>query len=78
VLAGTKAFDGFAVDDLAKAGKSRSTTSTKPSNELTARAVRFERYDGFEQDEKGISGDCLLIATFEDPAGNALSVLEET
>jgi hypothetical protein len=27
-------------------------------DELTARGVRFERYDGFEQDEKGIFRDC--------------------
>jgi catechol 2,3-dioxygenase-like lactoylglutathione lyase family enzyme len=46
--------------------------------ELTARGVQFERYDGFEQDEKGIArGPGPKIAWFKDPAGNILSVLEE-
>lgn len=45
---------------------------------LTARGVRFERYDGIEVDEKGISrGDGPSIAWFTDPAGNVLSVLQE-
>jgi catechol 2,3-dioxygenase-like lactoylglutathione lyase family enzyme len=44
-------------------------------DELTRRGVRFERYDGFEQDEKGINrGAGPLIAWFKDPAGNILSV----
>ena len=48
-------------------------------DQLTARGVRFERYDGFEQDEKGIArGPGPTIAWFKDPAGNILSVLEET
>ncbi len=47
-------------------------------DELTARGVSFERYDGFEQDEKGIArGNGPDIAWFKDPAGNILSVLEE-
>jgi catechol 2,3-dioxygenase-like lactoylglutathione lyase family enzyme len=48
-------------------------------DELTARGVRFERYDDFEQDEKGISrgGGGPFIAWFKDPAGNVLSVLQE-
>jgi catechol 2,3-dioxygenase-like lactoylglutathione lyase family enzyme len=48
-------------------------------DELTARGVRFERYDGIEQDERGISRGDLgpLIAWFTDPAGNILSVIEE-
>ena len=48
-------------------------------DELTARGVTFERYDGFGQDEKGIArGDeGPAIAWFTDPAGNILSVLEE-
>jgi len=46
-------------------------------DELTGRGVRFERYDGFDQDEKGISrGEGPPIAWFTDPAGNILSVLE--
>jgi catechol 2,3-dioxygenase-like lactoylglutathione lyase family enzyme len=47
-------------------------------DELTARGVSFERYDGFEQDEKGIArGNGPDIAWFKDAAGNILSVLEE-
>jgi len=47
-------------------------------DELTAQGVDFERYDGFDQDEKGISrGNGPQIAWFKDPAGNILSVLEE-
>ncbi|TVL92808.1 VOC family protein [Streptomyces sp. SAJ15] len=45
---------------------------------LTERGVSFERYDGFEQDEKGITrGQGPDIAWFTDPAGNVLSVLQE-
>jgi len=45
-------------------------------DELAAKGVDFERYDGFEQDEKGIdrSGPAGGIAWFKDPAGNILSV----
>jgi catechol 2,3-dioxygenase-like lactoylglutathione lyase family enzyme len=44
---------------------------------LVERGVRFERYDGFDQDERGIArGDGPPIAWFTDPAGNVLSVLE--
>lgn len=48
-------------------------------DELTARGVRFERYEGtpVETDAKGIfRGGGPLIAWFTDPAGNTLSVLE--
>jgi catechol 2,3-dioxygenase-like lactoylglutathione lyase family enzyme len=45
---------------------------------LAARGVRFERYDGVEQDEKGIfREEGPYIAWFKDPAGNTLSVLQE-
>jgi catechol 2,3-dioxygenase-like lactoylglutathione lyase family enzyme len=45
---------------------------------LSERGVRFELYDGFEQDEKGISrGPGPAIAWFKDPAGNILSVVED-
>jgi catechol 2,3-dioxygenase-like lactoylglutathione lyase family enzyme len=45
---------------------------------LTARGVRFERYEGMEQDEKGIFREAgPNIAWFTDPAGNVLSVLED-
>jgi catechol 2,3-dioxygenase-like lactoylglutathione lyase family enzyme len=57
----------FAVDDV-----------DRTVDELAARGVRFERYDDFEQDEKGIArGDGPDIAWFKDPAGNILSVLKE-
>ena len=57
----------FPVDDIDRA-----------VDELTQRGVRFERYDGFDQDANGIArgGDGPAIAWFTDPAGNILSVLE--
>src|SRR6266487_762493 len=40
-------------------------------DELTGAGVRFERYEGFDQDERGISrADETPIAWFKDPAGN--------
>jgi predicted enzyme related to lactoylglutathione lyase len=58
----------FAVDDIDEA-----------VDELAAKGVQFERYDDFGQDEKGISrGNGPNIAWFKDPAGNILSVLQET
>jgi catechol 2,3-dioxygenase-like lactoylglutathione lyase family enzyme len=118
----TKAFSGFAVDDLARArafyegtlgirvseepelltlhlaGGRDTLVYPKPDfapatytilnfpvddvdaavEELSARGVRFERYEGFGQDEKGISrsDEGPPIAWFTDPAGNILSVLE--
>jgi predicted enzyme related to lactoylglutathione lyase len=46
--------------------------------ELGRRGVRFERYEGFDQDEKGIArGPGPRIAWFKDPAGNVLSVHQE-
>jgi catechol 2,3-dioxygenase-like lactoylglutathione lyase family enzyme len=47
-------------------------------DELTSRGVEFEKYDGIDQDEKGISRDPRgpAIAWFRDPAGNILSVLK--
>jgi catechol 2,3-dioxygenase-like lactoylglutathione lyase family enzyme len=58
----------FSVDDVDKA-----------VDELAAKGIRFERYDGFEQDEKGIAhGPGPNIAWFKDPAGNILSVLQES
>ena len=49
---------------------------------LTERGVEFERYEGFNQDEKGIArpekpGQGPTIAWFTDPAGNILAVHEE-
>jgi catechol 2,3-dioxygenase-like lactoylglutathione lyase family enzyme len=119
----TKAFSGFAVDDVAKAQEFYSETlgietaeehgiltlkldgGARPTivypkpghnpaeytilnfpvedieaavDELSARGVQIERYEGFEHDERGImrSGG-PLIAWFKDPAGNVLSVLQE-
>ena len=43
---------------------------------LTARGVTMERYEGFDQDDKGIvRGQGPDIAWFQDPAGNILAVL---
>lgn len=122
MFANTKAFSGFAVDDLQKArefygetlglktseeyelmtlhlaGDRDTLVYPKPDHapatytilnfpvddidkavdELSARGVRFERYDDFKQDEKGIArGEGPYIAWFRDPAGNLLSVLQE-
>lgn len=47
-------------------------------DELAARGVSFERYDGLGQDDRGIArGGGPNIAWFTDPAGNVLSVLEQ-
>ncbi len=46
-------------------------------DELSGRGVEFERYEGFDQDERGIArGDGPDIAWFKDPAGNILAVLK--
>jgi catechol 2,3-dioxygenase-like lactoylglutathione lyase family enzyme len=56
----------FPVDDIDQA-----------VDDLAGRGVRFERYDGFSQDEKGIyREEGPPIAWFTDPAGNVLSVLQ--
>jgi catechol 2,3-dioxygenase-like lactoylglutathione lyase family enzyme len=118
----TKAFSGFAVDDLPKArqfygetlgletseeyglltlhlaGGRDTLVYPKPDHtpatytilnfpvddiesavdELSARGVSFELYEGADQDDKGIfRGEGPLIAWFKDPAGNVLSVLQE-
>jgi catechol 2,3-dioxygenase-like lactoylglutathione lyase family enzyme len=45
---------------------------------LSERGVKFERYDGSGQDDKGIMrGRGPDIAWFKDPAGHTLSVLKE-
>ena len=57
----------FEVDDI-----------EKTVDDLTARGVKFERYDGMKQDERGIHKDGeRLIAWFTDPAGNVISVLQQ-
>jgi catechol 2,3-dioxygenase-like lactoylglutathione lyase family enzyme len=46
-------------------------------DELSSRGVEFEKYEGFDQDEKGIArGNGPDIAWFKDPVGNILSVLK--
>ena len=56
----------FPVDDIDQA-----------VDDLTARGVQFERYEGFDQDERGIMrGAGPPIAWFKDPAGNVLSVIK--
>jgi len=122
MLADSKAFSGFAVDDLDKAREFYGDTlGLKTSEEnglltlhlagdrpvlvypkpdykpatftvlnfpvqdidgvidgLVERGVRFERYDGFDQDERGVfRGGGPYIAWFTDPAGNILSVLQQ-
>lgn len=49
---------------------------------LEKQGVTFEKYEGFNQDEKGIARGKSVnqgpdIAWFKDPAGNILAVLEE-
>src|SRR5918995_4723769 len=52
----------------------------KAVDDLTARGVRFQRYEGTpnETDEKGVfRGGGPLIAWFTDPDGNVHSVIEQ-
>ncbi len=46
---------------------------------LEAAGIRMERYEGFDQDARGISraADGPTIAWFTDPSGNILAVLDE-
>jgi catechol 2,3-dioxygenase-like lactoylglutathione lyase family enzyme len=47
-------------------------------DELAAAGIEFERYEGMNQDKRGIAhNEGPLIAWFKDPAGNILSVIEE-
>ena len=125
MLQNSKAFSGFAVDDLQKAkefygrilglnvseshgllhldlaGGTTVLVYPKPNHapatftilnfpvdnvdeavdELTKRGVRFEIYDegGLKTDNRGVfRGGGPVIAWFKDPAGNILSVLEES
>ncbi len=64
--AGSATLLNFPVDDIDKA-----------VDQMIERGVEFERYEGFDQDEKGIArGQGPNIAWFKDPAGNVLSVLD--
>lgn len=57
----------FPVDDIDQA-----------VDELAARGVLVQRYEGFQTDDKGIyRGQGHSIAWFTDPAGNGLCVVEE-
>jgi predicted enzyme related to lactoylglutathione lyase len=57
----------FAVDDIDQA-----------VDELTARGVPIQRYEGFQTDDRGIyRGQGHSIVWFTDPAGNVLSVIQE-
>lgn len=62
----------FAVDDIDKA-----------TDELFAKGIKLERYEGFELDQKGILRNNdpkkgpTAIAWFKDPAGNIISILQE-
>jgi catechol 2,3-dioxygenase-like lactoylglutathione lyase family enzyme len=45
---------------------------------LVERGLTFERYEGFDHDEKGIvRSPGPQIAWFKDPSGNVLSVLQQ-
>jgi catechol 2,3-dioxygenase-like lactoylglutathione lyase family enzyme len=57
----------FPVDDIDQA-----------VDELNARGVPIQCYEGFKTDDKGIyRGEGRSIAWFTDPAGNVLSVAQE-
>ena len=57
----------FPVDDIDQA-----------VDELAARGVPIQRYEGFQTDDKGIyRGQGHSIAWFTDPAGNVLSLIQE-
>jgi predicted enzyme related to lactoylglutathione lyase len=45
---------------------------------LTKAGITFERYEGSNQDERGIMRETPPIAWFKDPAGNILSVIEQS
>ena len=47
-------------------------------DDMAGKGVRFEFYEGFDQDARGISrGMGVEIAWFTDPAGNILAVIEQ-
>jgi catechol 2,3-dioxygenase-like lactoylglutathione lyase family enzyme len=65
------------------AGKATATLATwevpdldATADELAAKGVRFERYEGFEADERGIhaAGPNGRVAWFKDPEGNTIAV----
>lgn len=45
---------------------------------LAERGISFQRYEGFDHDEKGIvRGPGPAIAWFEDPSGNVIAVMRQ-
>lgn len=49
----------------------------KAVDALNEKGIQLERYEGFDQDERGIArGEGPSIGWFKDPAGNILSVLQ--
>jgi hypothetical protein len=59
---------GWRVEDIAQ------TTA-----ELHAAGVRFNRYDGMDQDDNGVwvAPGSMRVAWFSDPDGNTLSIEQE-
>ena len=50
----------------------------KAVDELTENGIKMERYEGFDQDKKGISREMgVAIAWFTDPSNNIFAVMEE-
>jgi len=49
-------------------------------DDLVAAGVTMQRYDGFDQDDRGIARNSggPAIAWFTDPAGNVLAVLDQS
>lgn len=48
-------------------------------DEMTSEGLEFQRYPGIEADDRGIHrGEVRSIAWFTDPAGNELSVVQES
>jgi predicted enzyme related to lactoylglutathione lyase len=46
-------------------------------DQLTEQGIEMQRYEGFDQDEKGIArGQGPDIAWFTDPAGNIIAVIQ--
>jgi catechol 2,3-dioxygenase-like lactoylglutathione lyase family enzyme len=74
----TKAFSGFAVDDVDKAREFYGDTlglKTSVENGILTLEIAGE-YEGFDQDDRGIHRVGPPIAWFKDPAGNVLSVIQ--
>ena len=44
-------------------------------DELISRGVGFEKYDGFDQDDRGVAAGEPRVGWFTDPSGNILSVM---